>query len=162
MVTFTHCRRADSQGIRAATLSAAAGVMTKKEYERLEKSRGNAEQMGNHARQMRIDASAIRKNTVQNQKNATGRTPQVALTRIALATGSRHFSSSSAGGFNRTFECSNEEKGEQRRKRRAEKPLIRDLPRLHPRPSRDTWCDQKWSFNQALTVGSPPENAVSS
>jgi hypothetical protein len=26
--------------------------------------------MGNHARQMRIDASAIRKNTVQNQKDA--------------------------------------------------------------------------------------------
>jgi hypothetical protein len=58
--------------------------MTKKESERLEKSRGNAEQMGNLARQMRIDASTIRKYTVQNQKNVTGRTPQVALTRIGL------------------------------------------------------------------------------
>jgi hypothetical protein len=69
MVTFAHCRRTDSQAIRAATLSAYAGVMTKKEYERLEKSRGDAEQMGNHARQMRIDASTIRKNTVQNEKD---------------------------------------------------------------------------------------------
>jgi hypothetical protein len=70
MVTFTYCRRAGSQGIRAATLGAYAGVMTKKEYERLEKSRGNGEQMGNHARQMRIDASTIRKNTVQSEKDA--------------------------------------------------------------------------------------------
>ena len=45
-------------------------VMTKKEYERLEKPRDTAEQMGNHARQMRIDASTIRKNTVQDQKDA--------------------------------------------------------------------------------------------
>jgi hypothetical protein len=32
------------------------------------RSRGDAEQMGNHARQMRIDASTIRKNTVRTRK----------------------------------------------------------------------------------------------
>jgi hypothetical protein len=37
--------------------------MTKQEYERLEKSRDDAEQMG-------ADASTIRRNTKQNQKDA--------------------------------------------------------------------------------------------
>jgi hypothetical protein len=44
--------------------------MTKKEYERLEKSRNDAEQMGKHAQQMRTDASTMRRNTKQNQKDA--------------------------------------------------------------------------------------------
>jgi YesN/AraC family two-component response regulator len=46
-------------------------VMTKKEYERLEKPRDTAEQMGKHARQMRIDASTIRKNHHANPKAVT-------------------------------------------------------------------------------------------